>query len=292
MTLNAIDANNNIFLKGMFPKNDAEQNSSTSNNFLNSAFGNGFPAQTAMMPASPMILPGSVGAMEFNFNDYMNAQTQNLSFIQSCTQFIQNVFGPNSPFPANGAGFPGGIQMPNFFGDPSLASLSFNDTGSAGSSTSTVNNGSESACEVSGLTTSENGLNLIKKYEGCRLSAYQNKGDVPTIGYGHTAGVKIGQKITQSEADALLKSDIKEFEGYVKSMVKVPLTQSQFDALVSFTYNFGPGKLKSSTLLKKLNSGDYNGAAAEFSKWNTAYGGKELAGLTRRRNEEKMMFCA
>lgn len=144
-------------------------------------------------------------------------------------------------------------------------------------------------------TTGEKGLALIKNFEGLRLDAYICPAGVPTIGYGTTKvngqAVKVPSTITESQANDYLKSDVKTFEQAVNSAVTVPVTQNQFDALVSFTYNLGPGNLRSSTLLKKLNAKDYAGAADEFPKWNKS-GGKELAGLTRRRNAERDLFLS
>lgn len=139
------------------------------------------------------------------------------------------------------------------------------------------------------MKTSNNGINLIKQFEGCILSAYKCPAGVWTIGYGHTKDVKLGMKITSSQATELLKDDLKTYESYVNKYVKVKLNQNQFDALVSFTFNCGGGALKSSTLLKKLNKGDYTGAANELLRWNKA-NGKVLAGLTRRRKAEKALF--
>ena len=136
-------------------------------------------------------------------------------------------------------------------------------------------------------------LNLIKSFEGCKLTAYLCPANVPTIGWGHTKTVTkadVGKKtITQSEADALLLSDLVTYENAVKRLVKVPLSENQYGALVSFTYNLGQGNLANSTLLKKLNAKDYKGAADEFSKW-TKVGGKTLNGLVRRRAAERALF--
>ena len=98
-------------------------------------------------------------------------------------------------------------------------------------------------------------------------------------------------EITEKRAEELLRQDLKKFEGYVNSYVKVELTQNMYDSLVSFTYNCGGGALKSSTLLKLLNKGDYNGAAGQFEKW-TKGGGKVLPGLVKRRKEEKELFLS
>lgn len=139
------------------------------------------------------------------------------------------------------------------------------------------------------MTTSDAGIQLIKKYEGCCLDAYLCPAKVPTIGYGHTEGVKLGMRITQEQADSLLKGDLVSREAAVRRLVRVPVTQGQFDALVSFVYNIGTGAFEKSTLLKKLNAGDTRGASAQFAVWNKA-GGKELPGLTKRRAAERALF--
>ena len=149
------------------------------------------------------------------------------------------------------------------------------------------------------MKTSDSGVALIKAHEGLRLEAYPDAGygwDRATIGHGHTsqAGPPVvtrGMKITAADADAILRADLVKFEQAVTKAVNVPLTQPQFDALVSFTFNLGPGNLGKSTLLRKLNAGDYAGAAAEFPKWNKS-NGKVLAGLTRRRADERALFLS
>lgn len=134
------------------------------------------------------------------------------------------------------------------------------------------------------------GLELIKKFEGCKLKAYYCPAKVLTIGVGHSGSdVKEGMVITQEQADNLLKKDLEKFEKGVEGALKVGVNQNQFDALVSFAFNCGLGALNSSTLLKKLNKGNYKAAASEFLKWNKA-GGKVLAGLTKRRQAEKLLF--
>lgn len=140
-----------------------------------------------------------------------------------------------------------------------------------------------------GFTTSQTGINLIKSFEGLRLTAYQDSVGVWTIGYGHTSGVYAGMTITEAQAEAFLKSDLKTSENAVNSKVTYAIKQHQFDALVSFTFNLGSGNFGSSTLLKKLNQGDINGAADEFGKWIYA-GGQVLEGLVRRRAAEKELF--
>ena len=133
------------------------------------------------------------------------------------------------------------------------------------------------------------GLSLIKIFEGCKLEAYKCSAGVWTIGYGHTTGVKEGDVCTQEEAEKLLRGDIFKFEEYVQDSVKVDLDQSQFDALVAWTFNLGPGNLRSSTMLKKLNNGEYESVPFEMRRWNKA-GGKTLDGLIRRRQAESLLF--
>ena len=134
-----------------------------------------------------------------------------------------------------------------------------------------------------------NGTKLLKFFEGCRLTAYQDSVGVWTIGYGHTKGVFEGMSITQEEAEQMLLTELEEYEGYVEKYVTVPLTQNQFDALVVWVYNLGPTNFRKSTLLKELNSGNYTAAGNEITKWNKA-GGKVLAGLVKRREAEAELF--
>lgn len=149
------------------------------------------------------------------------------------------------------------------------------------------------------MQTNNAALALIKEFEGLRLDAYPDPAhgwSVPTIGFGHTSAagapvVKRGMRITTADAEAILRRDLGQYERAVSSLVKVPLTENQFGALVSFTFNLGAGSLKSSTLLRKLNAGDHAGAAAEFPRWNKA-GGKTLPGLVRRREAEQQLFLS
>lgn len=146
------------------------------------------------------------------------------------------------------------------------------------------------------MQTSEKGMALIKQFEGCKLTAYQDSVGVWTIGYGWTQPVdgkpiRAGMTIKQETAERLLKTGLVSYESDVSRLVKVSLTQGQFDALVSFTYNLGARSLSTSTLLRKLNAGDYAGAADEFLRWNKA-GGKVLNGLTRRREAERALFLS
>ena len=135
----------------------------------------------------------------------------------------------------------------------------------------------------------EAGKNLIRSFEGLELTAYQDSVGVWTIGFGHTRGVKEGQTITEAEAERLLDEDLAGFEKGVESLVKVPLTDNQFAALVSFAFNLGLGNLRSSTLLKKLNAGKYGEAAEEILRWSRA-GGIVLRGLVKRRAMERALF--
>ncbi|VDZ89172.1 glycoside hydrolase family protein [Lelliottia amnigena] len=146
------------------------------------------------------------------------------------------------------------------------------------------------------MQTSDKGIALIKEFEGCKLTAYQDSVGVWTIGYGWTQPVdakpiRAGMTIKQETAERLLKTGMVSYESDVSRLVKVGLTQGQFDALVSFTYNLGARSLSTSTLLRKLNAGDYAGAADEFPRWNKA-GGKVLNGLTRRREAERALFLS
>lgn len=146
------------------------------------------------------------------------------------------------------------------------------------------------------MQTSDKGIALIKQFEGCKLTAYQDSVGVWTIGYGWTKPVdgkpiRAGMTIKQETAERLLKTGLVTYESDVSRLVKVGLTQGQFDALVSFTYNLGARSLSTSTLLRKLNAGDYAGAADEFLRWNKA-GGKVLNGLTRRREAERALFLS
>lgn len=140
-------------------------------------------------------------------------------------------------------------------------------------------------------------LELIKKWEGFRAEAYLCPANVWTIGYGTTAAAgvgispKRGMKVTEAQASAYLAKTVDKFATQVRGMVKVPVNENQFGALVSLAYNIGPGAFVKSTLLRKLNDGDYPGAADQFRVWNKA-GGKVLAGLTNRRKEERALFVS
>ena len=139
------------------------------------------------------------------------------------------------------------------------------------------------------MNISQEGLSLIKKFEGCELEAYKCAAGVLTIGYGSTKGVKEGDTITQEEADKLLLHEMEEYEGYINDAVTVDLKQNQFDALVSWVFNLGPANLKASTMLKVLNAKEYDDVPAQIKRWNKA-GGKVLQGLIRRREAEALLF--
>lgn len=139
------------------------------------------------------------------------------------------------------------------------------------------------------LTISQNGINLIKKWEGVRLTAYQDSVGVWTIGYGHTKGVYAGMKITQAQADQFLKEDIKSHVYGSYNYVTTQLNQNQFDALASFQFNLGAYILSGTTLLTYINSRQWQKAADEMKLYNKA-GGVTLPGLVNRRNEEAALF--
>lgn len=136
---------------------------------------------------------------------------------------------------------------------------------------------------------SEKGLNLIKQFEGLRLKAYKCPAGVWTIGYGHTSNVKPDDVITEAQATELLIRDVFDCEGVINRLVTKTLTQGQYDALCSFIFNLGAGAFQRSTLLRKINQGDFAGASREFSRWIYA-GGKVLNGLKARRQAEKQLF--
>lgn len=143
-------------------------------------------------------------------------------------------------------------------------------------------------------TTSNVGLDLIASFEGTRTKAYDDGVGVWTIGIGTTVypngtKVKKGDTCTLEQAKSYFAHDLKRFESSVNNLVKVSLSQNQFDALVSLVYNIGSGAFAGSTLLKLLNQKQYREAAAQFTRWNKA-GGKELRGLTRRREAERDLF--
>ena len=140
------------------------------------------------------------------------------------------------------------------------------------------------------MKVSQECIDLVKFFEGFEPKAYLCPANVWTIGYGRTKNVKEGDELTELQAERDLLEELEEFGHQVSSTVRVSLEQSQFDALTSWTYNLGVGNLQSSTLLKKLNSGDKNSVPSEMLRWNKA-AGKVLAGLTRRREAEAKLWA-
>jgi lysozyme len=141
------------------------------------------------------------------------------------------------------------------------------------------------------MQISESGLDIIKAFEGYRLSAYQDSVGIWTIGYGSTQGVHVGMVITAAQAEAMLRDSAVTFQSFVTAVVKQPISQKMFDALVSFTYNVGQGNLQKSSVLRLLNIGDYQSSGDAFLLWNKA-GGQVVAGLVRRRGMERALFLS
>ena len=147
------------------------------------------------------------------------------------------------------------------------------------------------------MKISQRGLDLIKDFEGFSSTAYLDVVNIPTIGWGNTfyadgTKVKLGDQISKTDALKLLEVIAnRDFADKIFPLIKVKVTQNQFDAMVSLAYNIGVGNFLKSTLLKKLNASDFAGAGEEFLKWNKA-GGKEVLGLTRRREREKQLFLS
>lgn len=137
-------------------------------------------------------------------------------------------------------------------------------------------------------------LSLIKRWEGCELTAYKDIVGVWTIGYGHTAAAgeptpKAGMKITQDQADEILKRDLVKYIATVDEVVKVKINENMRGAMVSLCYNIGQGAFSKSTLVKKVNLRDFKGAADAFLSWKKA-GGRVVQGLLNRRNDERKLF--
>lgn len=144
------------------------------------------------------------------------------------------------------------------------------------------------------MRTSQHGIAVAHYFESCKLVAYPDPGSRDgkpwTIGWGHTGPEVVkGLAWTQDQADAAFVQDLGKVEAAVSGMVKVAITQGQFDALVLFAYNVGGSALKSSTLLRMLNAFDHSGAAEQFKRWNKN-DGKVMRGLTRRRAAEECLF--
>jgi lysozyme len=139
------------------------------------------------------------------------------------------------------------------------------------------------------MNISQEGISLIKKFEGCELEAYKCAAGVWTIGYGHTKDVKEGDSILKEDAESMLMHELQEYCNNVDIAVKVDLKQNEFDALVSWTYNLGLTNLNSSTMLKVLNEGKHDEVPAQMKRWNKA-SGQVKQGLIRRREAEALMF--
>jgi lysozyme len=142
---------------------------------------------------------------------------------------------------------------------------------------------------------SKTGLDLIKQFEGFSPTVYICPAGYPTIGYGHVVKLQERERfaggITAEQAEALLRQDVQTAEHAVLRLITVPLTDGQFDALVSFTFNLGAGALQRSTLRRKVNRGDHAAVPAEFRKWVWA-GGQKLEGLIQRRGKESIVYSA
>jgi lysozyme len=134
------------------------------------------------------------------------------------------------------------------------------------------------------------GLALIKQWEGCKLEAYRDVGGVWTVGFGHTRTAKAGMVITEAEAERLLQEDLAIFEAEVARAVDVDLTDNQFAALVSWSYNVGVGAMRRSSLIRKLNAGEYDAVPAELARWNKVKG-KVVKGLSNRRAAEAGLWA-
>lgn len=140
------------------------------------------------------------------------------------------------------------------------------------------------------MTPSKDCFDLIKEFEGCRLTAYQDSVGVWTIGWGHTGDVTPNQTITPEEAQELLETDVDNFSKKLANLLDFDVPQCCFDAMVCFAYNVGLENFRTSTLRKLVNDQDYHEAAGQFIRWNKA-GGKVLPGLTRRRLAEATLFA-
>ncbi len=149
------------------------------------------------------------------------------------------------------------------------------------------------ATKENNMEISQEGVSLIKKFEGCELEAYKCSAGVWTIGYGRTKNVEEGDTCTQEQADQWLHEELPVYGAYVSDAVLVPLNQNEFDALVAWTYNLGPTNLNDSTMLKVLNDNKKEEVPHQMRKWNKARVNGEkvvLPGLERRRQAESLLF--
>jgi lysozyme len=141
------------------------------------------------------------------------------------------------------------------------------------------------------MKTNQAGIDLIKRFEGCRLSVYKDAVGLNTVGWGHRTNLPVGTHISQPEADTTLLADIAEREQELDDLLTVELNPNQYSALISFVYNLGIDALSRSTLLRLVNAEEFQLASQEFSKWCRA-GGKVLSGLVARREKEKDLFLS
>lgn len=140
------------------------------------------------------------------------------------------------------------------------------------------------------MTVSPEGRQFIERHEGCRLVSYRDGAGIWTIGYGHTNGVHADMMITQEKADEWLGEDLGVAEGAISAHVTATLAQNQYDALASFIFNVGAGAFATSTLLRMVNAGDYEGAGAQFGRWVHDAAGNVEPGLVTRRADEANLF--
>lgn len=241
--------------------------------------------------STPVSNPPAYSGMQFSYSPATALRYS--ADVQTFQQRLQDLgwridadglFGPNSASATKAFQQQVGLDPDGIVGPLTWAAL-FSEAAPAAPAEQTFTN-------PTGIRPiSQAGLNLIRDFEGRRLNAYQDAVGVWTIGYGHTRTAYPGQRITEAGAVALLREDIATFERAVSQAVQVPLTDNQYAALVSFAFNVGSGALNSSTLLRRLNAGDYYGAANELLRWNRA-GGRELYGLTRRREAERSLFLS
>ena len=152
----------------------------------------------------------------------------------------------------------------------------------------TTTPGASNSAANANLRINDAGLQIIEESEGLRLEAYSARGRW-YIGYGHSRTAQAGMTITEAEAERLLREDVRASENAIKSMVKVPMNENQFSAMVSLAYNLGSGGFSRSTVLERINKGDYAGAADAFLNHNRA-GGVPNEHLTQRREKERTLF--
>lgn len=181
------------------------------------------------------------------------------------------------------------------FAVPASGGTTSASSGTAAADTSTAAVSSTAPKGASSGKASNNLINFLKQKEGCRLQAYQDSGGVWTIGYGHTSGVHPGQTISQSQAEQFLRQDLASFENDVSSLAQsmgVKLSQGQFDALVSFSYNCGPGNLRSSGIMQMLKANNISGAQNKMKQYIHDAAGNALQGLVTRRATEASWLAA